>query len=212
MVGFCFPVRQTDLRGVRRILTRAPYITRRYLLDADTLEVSSNPHPSDVALWPQGALFFSNRPAPAHHIGGVFAQDASWHPFEGVFKQRPCSAFGLARVTDQLFAVYGCHQLELVSVEGESSWEVPTHDEVPSIAARGILLATEIEHHRSNPLDLDVTRRPVRIGIYDLTARSERCSIRITEPVSGSGAMLYAVSAAGTVAVIQGDILSLYRP
>jgi hypothetical protein len=75
------------------------------------------------------------------------------------------------------------------------------------------LLAVEIHHYRADPFDVGRCSNPVRLAIYDLASKSEKCSIPIAKEAGrcGSG-FLYGVSSTGAVAVIQGTKLSLYRP
>lgn len=87
---------------------------------------------------------------------------------------------------------------------------VAKHEEVSSVQGNGSLLAAQTRRTRWNPLDLDLAPIPLRIVIYDLATKSERCSIPIGKAVSGWA--LYAVSPTGAVAVIQGNILSLHQP
>jgi hypothetical protein len=75
------------------------------------------------------------------------------------------------------------------------------------------LLAVEIHHYRPDPFDLGRCSKPVRLAIYDLATKSEKCSIPITQAAGGCGSgFLYGISSTGAVAVIQGAELSLYRP
>lgn len=88
-------------------------------------------------------------------------------------------------------------------------------EHVPSVVGNDLLLAAEITRWRRDPLDFGIPPVPLRIVVYDLATKTERCFISTDSPVSdGSdeGARLYAISSTGTIAVIQRGILSLYQP
>lgn len=90
---------------------------------------------------------------------------------------------------------------------------LPGKDRSKSELLTDSLLAVEIHHYRTDPLDVGRCSKPVRLAIYDVSTRSEKCSIPITKEAGrcGSG-FLYNVSTTGAVAIIQGAELSLYRP
>ncbi len=82
-----------------------------------------------------------------------------------------------------------------------------TLGEVAVIMRRhGTLLAANIHRYRADPFDLGIGSKPLRITLYDLAIKSEKCSIGIRHDA------FYAVSPEETVAVTQGNVLSLYRP
>lgn len=90
---------------------------------------------------------------------------------------------------------------------------IPKRDRVVSIRGSDSLVAGEIHRRSWNPLDLNVAPKALRILLYSLAKKSELCSIAITKPVHGwPSSYFYAVSAGGTVAVIQGGTLSFYQP
>lgn len=119
------------------------------------------------------------------------------------------------RIPGQMF-VYNnpkpCKKLKLLSADGHLFWEVPVRDKVHSLLYNDRLLAVEIHRHRPDPFDLGIQSKPLRIALYDLATKSEKCSTRIAVPVSGWRSMFYALSPTGALAVIQGTKLSLYQP
>jgi len=106
------------------------------------------------------------------------------------------------------------------------NWDLPNasrkkNEEVASALENDSLLAVEMWRRRRNPLDLNLADKPLRIVVYDAKKHEERCSIPISTPVSGPftgsqssgcGAKLYSISSDGKIAVLQGNILSVYQP
>jgi hypothetical protein len=88
---------------------------------------------------------------------------------------------------------------------------LPGKDRSASAQLSNSLLAVQIHHYGPDPFDLGGCSKPVRLAIYDLALRSEKCSIPIGKEAGhcGSG-FLYSVSSSGDVAVIQGTQLSFY--
>ncbi len=157
------------------------------MLDADTLEIMSDRQASGAS---------SDAPPDA---GDVFEM--------GIGCPRE---FGKLR--GRLSLGRGCKELKLFSPDGDLFWDVPIWHEAQTLLYNGRLLAVEIHRHRPDPFDLGIQSKPLRIALYDLARKSEKCSIRITEAVSGPRSMFYALSPAGGLAVIQGTKLSLYQP
>ena len=163
--------------------------------------------------------------------GGTAELDAdSLDPVEGVLQadvvsdeNRPGFTFvpkvsscysGLARITSDVFVGYGCKELKLFSRDGQLLWDIPMHDEVVSIRGVGKLLAASIQRYRMDPLDIGFGPEPLRVDLYDVATRSEKCSIpsRIKSLSQRWPTILYALSSSGVVAVIQGNTLSVYQP
>ncbi len=108
----------------------------------------------------------------------------------------------------------GCKQVRLFLPDGNLFSSIRVRDEVHSLLFNDKLLAVEVHRHQADPFDLGVQSKPLRVTIYDLATKSENCSIRTAKAVSDAWgwSMFYALSPAGTVAVIQGNTLSLYQP
>ncbi len=191
----------------RRIYAAA-HVSEHYLLDSDTLDFVSNPRPSDVAWWPEGNALFPQLRGPGR---GVFTPEGNWLVFDLDSDARSCVLAVYANVVQQGSGWTDCKELQVLSPKGRVTWDVRTRGEVTSFVNNGNLLAAAIYHRRANPLDLDLGPKPLRISIYDLGAKSERCSIRIVEPVAGvSNTRFFDLSLAGSIAVAQGNVLSLY--
>jgi hypothetical protein len=120
----------------------------------------------------------------------------------------------LASITPEVFVGYGCKELKLFSRDGHLLWDIPMHDEVVSVRGGGELLAASIQRYRLDPLDIGFGPEPLRVDVYDLATKSEKCSrpSRVKSLPERWPTMSYALSASGAVAVIQGNILSVYQP
>lgn len=148
-----------------------------------------------------------------HPPGGDISSGKSATDFAFVAKDHSCPS-GLTRITRDLSVGYGCKELKVFSFEGKLLWDIPMDGEVASVRASGVLVAALIEGHYVNLLHPDIGPEPLRIDLYDINAKSEKCSIPLnSKPISGHWPpTLYAVSTTGEVAVIHGNTLSVYRP
>lgn len=135
------------------------------------------------------------------------------HGFTFVAKDRSCP-HGVTKITPEIFVGYGCKELKLFSQDGQVLWDIPVDEQVASVRASGTLLAALIKGRYVNLLHPDTGPEPLRIDLLDINTKSEKCSISVrTELVSGNWPpILYTVSSSGGVAVIQGNMLSVYRP
>jgi hypothetical protein len=191
----------------RRIYIAA---AEHYLLDSDTLETIWHPNPSDVAFWAEGRRFF---PELKGSDAGVFNPEGQQVPLDLSSNSRSRVLWTFLDVPHHDSGGWDPKELRVFASSGQVVWVVKVHDKFDSFSSNGSLLAAAIYRHRANPFDLDLAPKPIRIGIYDLPEKLERCSIRITIPVSGWwDTRFYDLSSAGTVAVLQGNLLSLYQP
>ena len=135
------------------------------------------------------------------------------HVFTFVARNPSCPS-ALARITSELSVGYGCEDLRLFSNDGQLQWDIPIHEQVVSVRGSGALLVVSIKRRRANPLDLDFGPEPLRVEIYDIATKSKKCSIpaRIKPAPGLWPSMSYALSTSGEVAVVQGSMLSVYRP
>jgi hypothetical protein len=133
--------------------------------------------------------------------------------FTFVAKEPTCPHW-FTKITPELFAGYGCKELKLFSQDGQLLWDIPVEEQVASVRASGTLLAALIKKRYVTLLHPVVGPEPLRIDLFDIDAKSEKCSISVrTELVSGHWPpIFYAVSPSAGVAVIQGNILSVYWP
>lgn len=159
------------------------------LLDADTLDPIPEPPPGEEG-------------SPEIRPGFTFFA-----------KDNSCPS-KLVRTSSDTFVGYGCKTLQVLGSDGRLRWDIPMHEEVVAVRGYGTLMAAAIQRHRPNPLDLDLAPEPLRIEIYDLGTKSEKCSIpRLIVPTREVWpSMLFAISSSGAVAVIQGTNLSFYEP
>jgi hypothetical protein len=182
------------------------------IFDSETLDEVVDPRPSDVAFWPAGSARFPELLKSLPPKPGVFNADGSWQSFDYSPKNPSCRS-SFARLTDQLFAGYGCKELKLFSVRGELLWNVPMKDRVVNVIGEGTLVAAEIEDFRANPLDLDLSPSNPRIIVYDLDLKSSKCLIsRVSSDSRGALTIFYAFSPVGDLAVIEESYISLYHP
>jgi hypothetical protein len=182
-----------------------------FLLDADSLETISHPTPSDVALWTGwGSLF----PELRGRGPGVFSADGQWLPLDYRSKGDSCTLLTFYISAPQ--AMGGgrrCKTLRIFSSEGKVVEDVPLRSEVDGFSSNGSVLAAAFYRYHADALDLGTAPNPLRITVFDLETKLERCSIRISEEVFGGRETRYFdVSSAGSVAVAQQNILGLYEP
>lgn len=185
------------------------------LLDADTLRTTATFDTRGKSLKIAGdSLLLGIKDYGT--VVGEFKISAGWRPLFQVDLPGDASCgFGTTflRTNDPILATFGCNTLRLLSLEGKqlSTASVDKHEEFVSAVGAGSLVAAEVHYHRSDPFDLGISSKPVRIAVYDSTTKSEKCYIPITEPVS-TWSSLYGVSSVGGVAVIQGGVLRFYQP
>lgn len=150
----------------------------------------------------------------AEDVATTGAESGESRPgFSFVAKDPSCRS-ALARIASDVFVGYGCKDLRVFSHDGHLLWDIPMHERVTSVRGSETLLAAAIQHYRANPLDVDFGPEPLRVELYDVATKSARCSIpaRIKSVPGLWPSMFYAVSVSGTVAVIEGNTLSVYQP
>lgn len=182
--------------------------TLRYLLDSDSLETVANPRPSDVAWWAEGNAFFPELRGSGR---GVFTAEGRWMEIDPVSKAGSCTWAVFENTSQQGSGWRDCKQFQVFSLKGQVIWDVQTRDEITSFTNNGRLLAAAIYRHRTNPFDLDLEPKPLRIEVYDLQEKRARCSILVAEPVLGdSNTRFFDLSSSGSIALVQGSKLSFY--
>jgi hypothetical protein len=189
--------------------------TEGNILDAETLRTITTFDTSSTILHPVGDSLLLGIKDYGTEVG-EFKINGGWRPLFQVDLAGDASCgFGTTflRTNDPILATFGCNTLRLLSLEGKQLFtaSVEKHEEFVSAVGSGSLVAAEVHHHRSDPFDLGISSKPVRIAVYDSTTKSEKCYIPITEPVS-TWSSLYGVSSLGGVAVIQGGVLRFYQP
>jgi hypothetical protein len=83
----------------------------------------------------------------------------------------------VASITAEVFVGYGCKELKLFSRDGQLLRNIPMHDQVVLILGGGRLFAASIQRYRLDPLDMDLGPEPLRVALYDVTTKSEKCLI-----------------------------------
>jgi hypothetical protein len=221
-----------------RFLIRTGETIRSFSPSFDQIAIAHFPHKKTATReWYQVSVSFSGKRIYIHYtasdsselMGGMAVLDAdSLHPVESlpqgdapsgkgaagftfVAKDHSCPS-GLTRITPDVSVGFGCKELKLFSFEGQLLWNIPMDEQVVSVRATGVLLAALIQSHSANLLHPDIGPEPLRIDLYDVDAKSEKCSVpATTKPVSGHWPpIFYAVSSSGTVAIVQGNMLSVY--
>jgi hypothetical protein len=191
-----------------------PYISGDTLLDADTLKTIVNPKPTDMALWPEGPgkSLFPNLATSGDKTGIITSQGA-WQSFDYHTKDVSCYS-GFHRIAAEVYGGYGCKDLRLYAQDGRLLWDVPIHDEVVNVLGTDAFIAAAVYHRPPDPMDLGLGRAPLGIKIYDLANKSEVCLIPPTSKRFSDvwPWIFFDVSQEKTVAVIQANQLSLYRP
>ena len=150
---------------------------------------------------------------PKEDLGSADGGRENQRSFAFVAKDSSCRS-ALVRITAEVSVGYGCKDLRVFSNDGLLLWDIPMHEQVISVRGSGALLVASLKHYRANPLDLDFGPEPLRLKIYDIATKSEKCAIpaRIKPAPGLWPSMPYALSTSGEVALIQGSTLALYKP
>lgn len=185
-------------------------ITMPFLLDADTLKTVPNPMPIDVAYWSAGARLF---PKLRGAEPGAFSRDGNWLALPADSKARGRAYWVFLAVPSQGSGGWDSKEIKILSPSGQLLWNILVRDDIYSFFSNGSLLAAAIYRRRSDPFDLGLAAKPLRVTIYDLEREAERCAVPITDAVSGEwNTLFYGLSSSGRLAVAQGNVLSLYEP
>jgi hypothetical protein len=150
---------------------------------------------------------------PKEDLAGGEGAVENQRSFVFIPKNPSCSS-ALVAIAAETSVGYGCKDLRVFSNDGQLLWDIPMHEQVDSIRGSRALLVASLTRYRANPLDLDFGPEPLRLEVYDIATRSEKCSIPAKmKPSPGLWpSMSYALSTSGAVAVVEGSMLSLYRP
>ena len=194
----------------RRVFAYAN-ISMPFLLNADSLETIPNPTPSDVALWTSWGRVF---PELRGRGSGVFSADGQWLSLDYKSKDDGCTFVAFLSSAQQAEGGgRGCKTLRVFSPQGGVIWDLPVRGDIAGFSSYGSVLAATYYRYHADPLDLGIKPTPLKITVYDIGMKSERCSIKISEELFGWWeTRYYDVSAAGSVAIAQQNILSLYEP
>lgn len=158
--------------------------------------VSSKPWPSD-----NGTTF------------GLMDYRGNWSPllFAWYSPSQPC-AYQASALDTRLFVTYGCGTLSVFPQNGRTvfSLKSPSKEYVGSVRASGNDLAVQVDRHlvrMDNAGNIPIrVAKPLRIDVYD--TRNHKAVL--SAPVHGER-VYYALSAQGTLAVVDGTSLVLYQ-
>lgn len=196
----------------RRIFAYAGLnIDMPFLLDADTLDTIPNPTPSDVALWREGYRVF---PELRGERTGIFSTEGQRLALDYGSKINSCTfVFFLVPAHQVEGGGRGCKIMKVFSSQGRMVWDVPLRGDVAGFSGGGALLAAAFYRYHADPFDLGTQPTPLRITVYDLDSKAEKCSIPLTEQVFGWWESRYFdLSSSGSLALAQQNLLSVYEP
>jgi len=186
------------------------HIDMPFLLDADTLDTIPNPTPSDVALWREGYRIF---PELRGERMGIFSTEGQRLTLDYSSKINSCTFVFFLVPAHQVERGGHCKMLRVFSSQGRMVWDVPLRGDVAGFSGGGPLLAAVFYRYHADPFDLGTQPTPLRITVYDLNKKAEKCSIHLTEQVFGWWESRYFdLSSSGSLAVAQQSLLSLYEP
>lgn len=168
---------------------KEPFKTTRYLLDADTLQEVPTLPPRDCPWEPD--LWQPNFWQPEYNLSKYKVSEKGGGGGKAPNEIQIASSTGEPVFTARLSGLHGFASHQLTDS----------------------FLVAQIFRHVPDPFDLGRCSKPVRLAIYDLVTKSEKCSIPITGEAGHCGTgFLYSVSSADSLAVIQGSVLKVYRP
>ncbi|HET9285535.1 MAG TPA: hypothetical protein VFR24_26590 [Candidatus Angelobacter sp.] len=158
--------------------------------------VSSKPWPSD-----DGTTF------------GLMDYRGNWSPllFAWYSPSQPC-AYQASALDTRLFVTYGCGTLSVFPQNGRTifSLKSPSKEYVGSVRASGNDLAVQVDRHlvrMDNAGNIPIrVAKPLRIDVYN----TQNHKAVLSAPVHGER-VYYALSAQGTLAVVDGTSLVLYQ-
>jgi hypothetical protein len=134
--------------------------------------------------------------------------DGHWSPLRQAWMEnKPCH-YRLDLLDHDMLAGYGCGLLALFSQDGKEIWNLSEKSgrSFVSIASAGHFLAIEIGRIEGL-LNNDDYMLPEELQVYDLQSRQPVLSVNLNH-----AAVKYAISPDGLLAVVQGNLLKLYRP
>jgi hypothetical protein len=187
------------------------------ILNEETLAVmKSFSLPWFIASWSAGEhTMVTSKPAANADSAtyGLLDFNGNWSPllFAWYSPSQPC-AYQASALNSRLFVTYGCGNLSVFPQNGQVifSFKDASKEFVGSVKGRGSNLAIEIEQHFTKmdqagnvPVAM---ARPLRISVFDVNTRKAVLSAAVH-----GGRVYYALSAPGTLAVVDGPSLAFYQ-
>jgi hypothetical protein len=183
------------------------------ILNADTLEtVKAFSFPHSLSDWSvaDGFLVSPNPNTPLRESEfGRLDFEGNWSPLK---QERDGCQHQMDALRQQLIAVYGCGRLTLMSTAGERAFSRKLNGGEIVASVDGGEAFFAVEFARPAMIELPDTRipipfaKPVRIEAYDLRSEAPALSIPIR-----SDNVYYAISPQGSLAVVEGPVLKLYK-
>lgn len=187
------------------------------VLDEATLQtIRKFSLPWYLSSWSLGEnVLVSSKPWPSADPAtfGLMDFRGNWSPllFAWYSPSQPC-AYQASALDTRLFVTYGCGTLSVFPQNGRTvfSLKSPSKEYVGSVKASGNDLAVQVERHlvrMDNAANIPIrVAKPLRIDVYD--TRNHKAVL--SAPVHGER-VYYALSAQGTLAVVDGTSLVLYQ-
>lgn len=187
------------------------------LLDEATLQVTKSfSLPWSIASWSAGEhVLVTSKPAATADAAtyGLLDFNGNWSPllFAWYSPSQPC-AYQARALDSRMFVTYGCGTLSVFPQNGQVVFSLKdaSKEYVGSVKSSGSNLAMEIEQHLTRmdqagnvPVAM---AKPLRISVYDVKTRKAVISAAVHR-----GRVYYALSAQGTLAVVDGPSLAVYR-
>ena len=187
------------------------------VLNADTFQLArSFSLPSVFEYWSAAEHFLlTSTPEPSASAAGLFGAlniDGSWSPIlpDWYSAKQPCR-YQLAALEHDLFAAYGCAYFSVFSRMGDKVISVKnkSDDFVSTVIQSGEYYAAEVEHRTilyESASNVPVAKaQPLHVDLYELRGLKPLMSASVH-----SANIYYAVSARGTMAVVDGTSLAFY--
>ncbi len=187
------------------------------ILNEDTLQtISKFSLPWYLASWSAGEhVLVSSKPWPSDDGStfGLMDYRGNWSPllFAWYSPSQPC-AYQATAIDARLYATYGCGALSVFPQNGRTVFSLKgsSKEFVGSVKGNSNNLAVQMERHlvkMDNAANIPIRiAKPLRIDVYDTANHKEVFSA----PVH-SDRVYYALTAQGTLAVVDGTSLVLYH-
>jgi len=181
------------------------------ILDADTFESVRKLHlPFYLPAWSAHERFLltsaPNRPLEDTEFG-TLDFEGQWKALSAPWPEHrePC-AYKIDLLEHELMAAYGCGILVVSTESGQKrvlTLSAGAGENFASVAGADHYLAVEME----KPLSEMVYQQPSQVQVYDLNSGQRILSVKLR-----NSAVRYAVSTQGVLAVVEGDMLRVYKP
>lgn len=183
------------------------------VLDAGTLaSVESFKLSQSLPYWsPLDDALLTKDPAQVFEDAqsGLLDFEGHWRPLPSVWESTKHScAYLLEGLTKDLVAAHGCNVLVVFSVSGEKllTQQARSGDIFTTVVGQGDFLAARSDEYTQSASAF-VSVRALRVEVFDLRTKTRTTAVTVER-----NPIYYAVSATGTLAVVDGDTLKFYGP